>query len=71
MKQDELNKKESLLNDAKDGMRIYYTEGMYCEIYEMDIRFYIDIDNKKKSIMTINTYPTNPREVLKLIDFIE
>ena len=60
--------KVNLITNVADGTRMYYTKELYCVIDEMDIRFYTD--KSKRWFMSINTYPINPREVLKMIDYV-
>jgi hypothetical protein len=55
------------MDNIKEGQKVYISENKYFIIYDFDIRFY----NNKEQILTINTYPNNPIELIRLISFFE
>ncbi len=55
------------MDNIKESQKVYISENKYFVIYDFDIRFY----NTKEQILTINTYPINPRELIKLISYFE
>lgn len=55
------------IEQLKDGVEFDIDGCLSFIIYEFDIRIYNEND---KRIMEINTYPINPREIFKYIDYI-
>lgn len=65
--EEETQEKNGIFERIVDNKPKFYTNDQYFIIDDYDIRFFTV--KYRRIILEINTYPNDPRELLKLIDF--